>query len=175
MKNITTRIIPPTFLTWLDYPDDESQALVIFFMGCEHNCEGCQNQIFQARDYKDARDYTIKQLYNEVYDICYRNKTNKIILSGGDSLHPLNQEFTKQFVKSYGNIFDICIYTGYEMDQVKLKDVKGFDFIKTGKYEESLKQISTKTDDYIQLSSTNQQIYNRNFNLVSRNGRMYFK
>jgi organic radical activating enzyme len=174
MKNITTKIIPPTFFTWLDYPDDESQALVIFFMGCEHKCIGCQNEIFQDREYKDAVDYSIKQLYDEVYSICYQHKTNKIIFSGGDCLDPANIDFTKQFVKNYGNIFDICIYTGYTINEIKSKDIKGFKFIKTGRYDEKCKQESIKTNSYFQLASSNQEIYNQNFNLVSRNGRMYF-
>jgi len=173
MINLTTKIVNPIGTTWQDYPDPESLAVIVYFLGCENSCNNCHNPLFKSRGY-NHKDYTIKQLYTELFDLCYRSKTKCLILSGGDSLSSLNVEFTKQFVRSYGNIFDICIYTGYNIEYVKLNGIKGFTFIKTGLYDETLKQESIKTDNYFQLASTNQEIYNQGFTLCTRDGRMNF-
>lgn len=174
MNNLITKIVNPIGVTWTDYPDPESLAVIVYFLGCENYCKECHNPLFKSRDYYNHKEYTIKQLYNELYDLCYKNKTKSLVLSGGDSLSSLNIEFTKQFVRNYGKIFNICIYTGYDINYVKLKDVKGFTYIKTGMYKEELKQESMKTDNYFQLASTNQEIYNQGLTLCTRDGRMNF-
>lgn len=174
MNNLITQIKYPFEYTFLDYPDNESGAIICYFLGCEHYCNGCQNQLFQSRTYSSAFDFTIKQLYEELFKACYENKTRKIIFSGGDCLHPLNREFVKTFIKLYNRYFSFCLYTGYSIREVKQFDITGFKFIKTGKYEESLKQQSIKTDDYFQLASSNQEIYDQNFKLLTKNGRMEF-
>jgi anaerobic ribonucleoside-triphosphate reductase activating protein len=171
---LTTKIYPKISSTFMDYPDDESTSLVVYFTGCEHNCPNCQNKQFQDKDYIESKEVTIEELYNFLFDLSYKYKTNKICFEGGDPLFKSNIDFVKQFLNIYGNVFDITIYTGYDIYYVKENQIEGFEFIKVGKYKEELKQESIKTDDYFQLASTNQQIYNRDFNLVSQDGRMYF-
>lgn len=174
MNELKTKIVVPFSKTWIDYPDDESLAVVIYFLGCIHNCIGCHNPLFKLTDYKSAQEFTPKQLYDELFKFCDAHQTKKVIFSGGDSLNDANVAFTKYFVNSYGNIFDICIYTGYTIEEVKYKNIKGFKYIKVGQYVEELKQESYKSDHCLQLASSNQEIYNANYNLVSRKGKMNF-
>lgn len=169
------KVIYPFTPTWLDYPDNESQAIVIHFLGCEHNCNECHNPLFQQFDNDKAIEVSTKNLYDFLHRVCYENKTNKIVFEGGDSLHPLNRSFTRQFLNKYSNVFDICIYTGYSFLEFSKMELKGFKYIKCGNFQKDLFQQPIKTDSYIQLASTNQEIYDTNFNLLTRNGRMYFK
>ena len=173
--NNTARVVVPFGTTWQDYPDAESLAVIVYFLGCNHGCTNCHNPLFQKSDYPSSKEFTIKEFYNEIFDFCNKQKTNKVVLSGGDCLHTNNIQFVREFVRSYGNIFNICIYTGDDVTEAKQKGLKGFTFIKTGSYKEELKQEPIKTDSYMQLASSNQEIYNINFSLKSRNGRMNFK
>ena len=72
------------------------------------------------------------------------------------------------------NKYDICIYTGNSIEEVKKHKVKNFSYIKCGTYSEDKKQISgnTTTDkDYIfTLASSNQNFYDSNYKLLSKNG-----
>lgn len=93
---------------------------------------------------------------------------------GGDPLYPKNLEFVKELLIKLGDEFDFCVYTGYDPDYVKLNNVKNFKYLKTGLYNEHFKQQSVKTDEYFQLASSNQEIYDKDFVLLTDGGRMYF-
>jgi organic radical activating enzyme len=171
---LTAKIIYPFGATFLDYPDNKSNAVIIYFLGCELHCINCHNQLFQIRDNEKAKEVTIKQFYDDLFSACDRNRTSKVVFSGGDSLSPLNRDFTREFLNKYGNVFDIFIYTGYRVEQVKMLNIKGFKFIKTGQYDENLKQESNQSDNFMKLASSNQEIYNENYSLLTRNGVLNF-
>lgn len=172
---VNANILYPFGATFLDYPDNISRAVIVYFMGCEHNCDGCHNPEFQISDYIKSKKVSINQFYNDLFEQCKRENTNKVVFSGGDSLSPLNRDFTRLFLNKYGNVFDICIYTGYNIGLVKMMNIKGFKFIKTGKYEKDKMQEPCQSDNFMQLASTNQEIYNENYALLTRNGVMNFK
>lgn len=174
MSELTAQIYSTFYDTWMDYPDNESQALLIYFIGCYRFCKGCQNTLFQLRHHSGAFDFNLEELYNKIFFHCYQNKSMKVVFSGGDCLAEMNIDFTKEFLKRHSSQFQICIYTGATIEEVKQLDITGFTFIKCGKYDESLKQESIKTDDYFQLASSNQEIYDKEFNLLTKNGRMEF-
>lgn len=160
-KNIQT--------TFLDYPDNESLAVIFYMNGCEHNCLNCQN-----KDLQKSCKYS-KTIINEIIDYCNRNKTNKIVLSGGDPLYKTNIDLTNKIIDTYKDKYDICIYTGYDIEYIKKVLHSGFKFIKSGKYIEQFKQLSEKTDEYIQLASSNQNFYNNCYIQISQNGKLFFK
>ena len=164
------KILFPIKETFIDYPDNESNALIIYFMGCSHNCGGCQNPDFQNMHYNNNTINVDSNILDSIIqDGFKRYNTNKIVLSGGDPLYSKNIEYTKELVLKY----DVCIYTGYEMEYVH-KFISGYKFIKCGKYIEELHQLSEKTNQYIKFASTNQKLYNSKEKLLSVNGIYYF-
>lgn len=162
-------IVLPFSQTWTDYPDPISNAVLIYFTGCCHNCKDCHNSNLQHYgDFEINSEEIITQIKSELK----KNRTNKVVLSGGDPLHPLNINITKKILEQD---FDTCIYTGYDFSYVKENSIRGFKFIKCGKYDKDLKQESRKTDDYISFGSTNQELYNQYFNLISKDGKHTFE
>jgi len=47
-------------------------------------------------------------------------------------------------------------------------------FIKCGKYIEELKQKVIKNDEYMQFASMNQELYDSDYNLLTKNSRYYY-
>ncbi len=164
--------------TFLDYPDATDIAVVCIMSGCIHNCLGCQNP--QLQKLHEEWTYTEEQnIILKLQSLCLRNETNKIVLSGGDPLSPCNRELTRHICDLLGNNteykYDICIYTGYDIEEVKEMELSGFKFIKCGKFDAHTMRESKKTDDYIQLVNTTQNFYDNNYNQLSQEGRYYFK
>lgn len=167
-------LIKTPVVSWIDYPDDESLAVVWYFTGCGHNCLNCQNKDLQMFMAPGSEYFTIEKFFSLTHYYCERNRTNKVVLEGGDPLFETNIEFVRDVLFSNAS-FDICIYTGYDIEYVKKNRIKGFTYLKTGKYEESLKQVSEKTDDYMSLATSNQKIYDKDYNLLSKNGKIYWR
>ena len=110
-----TRILQPIQSTWLDYPDNESLAIIVCMMGCDNGCFMCQNPDFQNPYYLiSTKEYTVDSFIKEIEYLCERNKTNKLVMSGGDPLAPCNIEFTKEFLSKTS--LDVCIYTGHSIE-----------------------------------------------------------
>lgn len=167
------KILQPIQTTWLDYPDNESLAIIVCMMGCDNACPFCQNPDFQNPEYKNhTKEYTVSELIQELKDLCRKNHTNKIVLSGGDPISCFNKNFTKQFLEE--SDFDVCIYSGHNIDYVKLNNIKGFKFIKCGYFDIKKKRESLKNDLYIQFASPNQILYNDSYEPLSENGIYYF-
>ena len=169
--------IYPFSTSWIDYPDKDSLALVIYFTGCIHNCKQCHNTDLQVHTEIELDDYI-----NIINIQLIRHRTEKLVLSGGDPLDPRNIEITKKILKHV--CCDICIYTGYNVKYVKKQQVVGFKFLKCGKYKPRAKKQNPhsnpptpqtqKTDAGLTLASPNQKLYNDKFKLVSENGTYCF-
>jgi organic radical activating enzyme len=165
--------------TFLDYPDNSSNAVIVYFQGCDNNCDGCHNLRFKSN--KKLIDGAIE--VNALDFACLvsknskRHKTNKIVLSGGDPISKHNIEFIKSFMllnHLYG-LYDICIYTGHNIDYVKNNWlIYGWKYIKCGGYDKNLNQKSEKTSKKFVLASSNQQIYNNKFELLTVSGILLF-
>jgi pyruvate-formate lyase-activating enzyme len=171
------KIYTPFTTSFQDYPDNESLSVVVYFIGCSHFCENCQNPQFQDYNFKDehVKVYDIKEFTKNIILFTKRNKTNKVCLEGGDPLAEKNIEFTKEFLIKVKDKLDVCVYTGYSIDYVRENKIEGFKFIKTDTYMKNLSQISEKTDEYLQLASQNQKIYDSSQKLLTTLGRFYFK
>jgi len=168
------RILNEIVPSFIDYPDNVSLSLCVVMMGCCHNCKNCQNPLFQNPNYEiGTRVVTLENLILELINLCKRNETNKIVLSGGDPLFKTNLEFTKELLKRLEG-YDVCVYTGYNIDYVKENDVKGFKFIKCGTFKVDQQRKSDKDDDKIIFASPNQMLYNSEYKLLSENGIYYF-
>ena len=160
----------------MDYPNNEDQCISIYMLGCDIGCMGCINKSLADITIENDNKITISVIkLIELLKIKSKNtKSNKICLLGGDPLFNKNIDFTRELLISTNNLFDFCVYTGYDIDYVVKNDISGFKFIKTGKYIEELKQESLKTDDFIQFASKNQHLYDSQFNLLSKEGKYYF-
>ena len=144
-------------------------------MGCGHNCPGCQNPLFQNPNYEQGtRIVTVEELVDELKTRCKRERTNKIVLSGGDVLFNTNIDFTREILNQLKNDYDICIYTGYNIDYVEKNNISGYKFIKCGVFDKTKFIKPDKTDEFIQFASTNQKLYNDKNILISENGRYNF-
>lgn len=158
--------------TFLDYPSPDDMAVIVFLSGCTHNCPGCQNITLQKAGKHTEEE--IGQIIAHIAELCERNGTNKVVLSGGDPLSPSNINVTKQVCYYLGETFDICIYTGYSVDEVKEMGITGFKYIKCGKFDNKHLQKSEKTDDYIQFVNKTQNLYDSNYQQLSYEGRFNF-
>lgn len=172
MENIFASIDHNFQFSFMDYPDDESGAVVVYFYGCNNNCDGCHNDPLSVwrEDSVISLEYFILILKN----YCERCNTTKVVLLGGDPLYKKNIEFTKQLLFETQFIFDVCIYTGYSVDFVIENNVYGFKYLKCGKYVEDLKQESKKTNEGFWLASTNQEFYDKNYKQISEKGFLRF-
>ncbi len=152
---------------FLDFPSPDNGAVSVFMTGCIHNCPGCQNPDLQKHT---DNNQTNKEILDNIKLFCKRNETNKVVLSGGDSLFPLNLDLTNFLLENLKD-FEVCLYTGYDINYVKsVLKPNTFTYVKCGKFIKELYQESEKTDDYIKFASTNQKLYDSNFNLLSTNG-----
>ena len=172
--DLSVKILNDLVESFIDYPDNKSLAMCVVMMGCNHCCEGCQNPLFQNPNYDiGTRTVSVNQLVTELKEKCSKNNTNKIVLSGGDCLSSYNINFTKELLKQLDG-YDVCIYTGYDIDYVKENGVSGYKFIKCGRFDILNKQESSKDDDKIIFASPNQILYNDVNEPLSKNGVYYF-
>lgn len=166
----------PLQTTFIDYPDDESEAILIYLLGCDNNCNGCQNPLFKDKNYNVNTKlmYSIDLLL-EIEKLSKRINSNKVVLSGGDPLSKTNIEYVKNLLQfNITNKFDYMIYTGHDIEYVKTNFITNFKFIKCENYLPEHKQNSEKTDYYLKFASSNQKLFDANYNLISDNGIFYF-
>jgi anaerobic ribonucleoside-triphosphate reductase activating protein len=176
-KILDTKFKYPFTASFLDYPNAEDIAVLIFMMGCEHNCNGCQNPLFQNPDHNEqTKQFTREKLINEIKKACKKFHTTKIVLTGGDPLFVKNLDSTICILEDLRNEYEICIYTGHSILTVaQYTFIRGFKYIVCGLFDLTKAVQSKKTDDYIQLASTNQEIYDGGFfRMTDGKGRMYF-
>jgi len=166
--------------SFLDYPDPSSHSVVAYLMGCDNNCKGCHNYRFKERIFydDDIKAYDVHDFIKESKKHMLDNRTDKLVLSGGDPLSSFNMDFTKELLnnRSFCSNYDICIYTGHDINYVKQNDLPNtFKFIKAGLYDENLSQKSKKTSEKFVLASKNQEFYNNRYELLSVSGVFFFK
>lgn len=118
--------------------------VVLFISGCIHHCKGCQNP--------HTWDFNGGKLFDDVakkflFDSLSKDYIKGLTLSGGDPLCSYNDvlELCKEVKKLFPNK-DICIYTGYTLEQlIKLDMSEILDYIDVlidGRFIEELKDLS---------------------------------
>jgi len=157
--------------TFLDYPDPEGNAIIVYFTGCNHHCPGCHSPLLQqVCKYTENNE----QICQKIQDFAKRADTNKLVFLGGDPLHPSNQSLNWYLCSKLGKEYDICIFTGYDIDYVKTLNLTGVKYYKCGTYDEKQAQESKKTDEMYVLASRNQNFYDSNYQLLSKDGILLF-
>lgn len=157
-------------VSWQDYPSTMHQSIVIYMYGCDNGCEGCHNSTFTGEPGDNHVSVTVDELTEMIDRYVDKYKTNKVVLQGGDPLADINVKFTKQFVQENKDRYDICIFTGHEVDKVIDHGIHGFKFVKTGKYDQTKYQRSKKSITKMIYASTNQTLFDESLNQVSING-----
>ena len=172
--HITT--IYPLNESFMDYPDDESNCITLYCMGCDNSCAECHNKDFKDPNYtsQKTRTFTIDELIQEIKIFATKANTNKLVLCGGDFLASCNLLFTKQLLNVISSQYDICIYTGHSVEYCMKHDVHGFTYIKCGNFVKELQQPVEKTDTHFSLASKNQEIYNSDFRCLTTQGVLTF-
>ena len=157
--------------TFLDYPSPEGNAVIVYFTGCEHHCPGCHSPLLQKVE-KYAENN--QEILDKIVNYCQRADTNKLVFLGGDPLYSSNLDITKFLLEKLSNDYDICIFTGYDIDTVKKLQIKGAKYYKCGKFDINNLRQSKKTDNEYILASPNQNFYDSNYKLISENGILTF-
>lgn len=171
------RIKEDLVLSFLDFPSQEGFAIVVYFTGCSHFCLGCHSKMLQ--NYNEGKDINSDDLFQKIesFNFSKIKKTNKIVFSGGDPLYIQNSFGVIELSKLlYAKHYDICIYTGFSINEViNLKSLGlKFKYVKVGTFDERKKQISLKDNQKFVLASYNQELYDYDINLISKNGIFYF-
>lgn len=157
--------------TLLEYPSNNGNALAIIFTGCPHHCIGCHSKNLQlVQTYTESPS----ELIARIKEKAKRALTTKLVITGGDCLYGNNLEYTREIVNTLGNIFDICIYTGYDIEYVKTLNLKHVKYYKCGTYKKEISRESMKTDTQFILASSNQNFYDAEYNLLSKDGILNF-
>ncbi len=157
--------------TFLDYPDNESLAVIVFTEGCSHGCRGCQNAEYQNQRKESA--VSREAFLDMILERCRRNHTNKVVFSGGDPLYHSNGDDQLRDIIDVidyleGNGYSCCVYTGYDFEEVERIYRKYGNgrrtplYFKCGRFVDSLRdKESGKTDDGMTLATTNQYFMKR--------------
>jgi organic radical activating enzyme len=110
-----------------------------------------------------------------VMEAAESNRTDKVVLTGGDPLFYENLGFTIGLMKILSDRgMKIALYTGETHSNVKMFGIKGYEFVKCLPYEESLAQKQEKDDTKMVLASRNQQIWDKHGNLLTIGGVLRF-
>lgn len=121
---------------------------VLFLQGCSRNCKGCHNS--SIREHGKGKLIEIETLVRYLKENCCNKK---ITISGGE---PLEQEKSLivliRRLKDEG--YNICVYTGYDLENVPRQIFNYVDYIKTGAFTESL-----RNPEISYVGSSNQCMY----------------
>lgn len=159
-------------MSFQDWPDPESHALIVYLAGCGHDCKNCQSPNLQ--NHEAFTPTTVEWLSDLIQRRAVICKTNKIVFTGGDPLF-YNPKALQKCIDTLNHAkYQCMIYTGFDYSEAK-DLINGYAFIKTGCYNENDKQKPEKTDYYMQLASTNQEIYDSKGNCLTTNGKINFK
>lgn len=117
---------------------------LIFFQGCDNKCEGCHNT--GTWDINDGEPWEINDLVADIRNNC---KNKKITITGGEPLFQTDAliELLKQLCD-----FDICMYTGSNLNEIPLEVLTRIKYVKVGKYKSELRCTTTPY-----IGSTNQK------------------
>lgn len=177
---------PLTSLTFLDYPDPAEHALIINFIGCPHACPHCHNAFLQnkqgltlaasAADSLSGRYVQFSSHEDALVEIAKqlrRVHTNKLVLQGGEPLlSGANLAFTKYLCRQPQ--YDVCVYTGYDVDYVRSVRLEGFTYLKCGTFDIETVRPSYKNDEEMVLASSGQEFYDHEFRQISTDGILKF-
>lgn len=131
--------------------DGPGMRSVLFLQGCSKNCKECHNA--KIKEHGKGRVLSIDELIMFIESQCCNRK---ITISGGEPLEQMDSLeilLRKLRVKGY----NICVYTGWEIERVPGSILKLVDYIKTGSFISDLKNPEIQY-----VGSSNQHMFSIN-------------
>ena len=116
----------------------------LWMQGCPHHCKGCHNP--ETWDFNGGIEIDREKLLENVISSLTQNGVNRnFSILGGEPLAKENLEDTLYIINRVRNKFPkikIYLWTGYTIENLKIKDLKKIDVIIDGLYDEKLRDIS---------------------------------
>ena len=137
-----------------DMLNGDGLRVVLWTSGCTHCCDGCQNpQTWDVASGIPFDEEAEKELF-EALEPCY---VSGITFSGGDPLHPFNQEEVLRLAKKIKELMPkkrVWLYTGFTFEEIKDKvDLTNIDVLVDGEFKQELNDNNLKW-----VGSSNQRI-----------------
>lgn len=111
--------------------DGPGYRTVVFLQGCDMHCKNCQNQ--ETWDMEAGHSVDVKDLAMLIKNHSFNNK---VTISGGEPL--LQGPALLELINELEG-YDICLYTGRQIEDVPQEILKKIHHIKYGPYMENLK------------------------------------
>lgn len=121
---------------------------VFFLQGCSKNCPGCQNSCTHNKS--NGKNLSVAEAFSFIKKNC-RNK--KITISGGEPLEQKGALLELLALLRSGG-FNICVYTGWELEKVGRDVITKADYLKCGGFD-----ITKMSSNLMYVGSTNQKMY----------------
>ena len=135
---------------WYESSCDDGPGMrsVLFLQGCNKNCKECHNA--DIKEHGKGRMVSIDELIRFIESQCCNRK---ITISGGEPLEQMDSlEILISKLKARG--YNICVYTGWEIERVPENILKLVDYIKTGSFMSDLKNPGLQY-----VGSSNQRMF----------------
>ena len=119
---------------------------VLFLQGCDLHCKGCQNP--STWDITKGKIIDVKELSRTLRSRCFNKE---LTITGGEPL--MQNEALLDLLKELKD-FDLCLYTGHELNEVPQEILNYLKYIKVGPFVQKLK---TTTKPFV--GSKNQEFW----------------
>lgn len=106
--------------------DGYGYRTVVFLQGCDLHCPGCHNK--STWDINKGTAMDVKELAQILRD---KAINKKVTISGGEPL--LQKDALLELLKELSD-FDLCLYTGHEIEEVPEEILKYLKYIKVGRF-----------------------------------------
>ena len=124
--------------------DGPGYRTVLFLQGCDLQCIGCQNK--STWDLTKGIKKDVKVLAQELREKCFNKE---LTISGGE---PLMQTGALRELLEELKDFDLCLYTGHELNEVPQSILTYLKYIKVGRF---VQELRTTTKPFV--GSSNQR------------------
>lgn len=119
---------------------------VLFLQGCDLYCKGCQNP--STWDITKGKKIDVKELSMTLRRRCFNKE---LTITGGEPM--MQKEALLDLLKELKD-FDLCLYTGHELNEVSQEILAYLKYIKVGPFVQRLK---TTTKPFV--GSKNQEFW----------------
>ncbi len=118
--------------------DGHGYRTVVFLQGCDLHCPGCHN-----KSTWDPNKGTLMDVGDLAKLLREKAINKKVTISGGEPL--LQKEAVLELLKELPD-FDLCLYTGHEMEDVPFEMLKYLKYIKVGRF---IQEERTSTTPFV--------------------------